>query len=301
MSHNLEDDTTVEITFDPNDEVSYYYGNLNRDEVKDVLLEASIGTFLIRDSTKDDGQNVLCVKEATKCINNYKIIHKITESSSPSTLSKNEFFLYGKEDLVFTSIPSILEFYSTHYLNQSSLVKPAFYHKKVLTLFDFLESDDPNEDLYFRASEILTIIEYTQGGDWWKAINQLGATGLIPATLVRRLKPNEWPSIRNNLLKSNKNVKSTANDIANEPIIEEIITNENDVPPKESTNQEFRARVVEDYTPSPYEHSHLSLRKGQIITVLEMKSEGKWLGQYINSVDCKRGLFPFNRVEIIDS
>ncbi len=115
---NCSDDS-VDITFDPNDEVSYYYGNLNRDEVKDILNEASIGTFLIRDSTKDDGQNVLCVKEAAKCINNYKIIHKVTENQL-----KNEFYLYGKEDLVFKSIPSILEFYSTHYLNQSPLVKP---------------------------------------------------------------------------------------------------------------------------------------------------------------------------------
>jgi hypothetical protein len=56
-------------------------------------------------------------------------------------------------------------------------------------LFEFLESDDPNEDLYFKANEILTILEYTQGGDWWKAMNKSGKTGLIPATLVRRLKP----------------------------------------------------------------------------------------------------------------
>ena len=56
---NTEEDNYV---FDFNDEVSYYYGDLNRDEVKDVLNEASIGTFLIRDSTKDLDQKVLCVK-----------------------------------------------------------------------------------------------------------------------------------------------------------------------------------------------------------------------------------------------
>ena len=116
-------DDNVEISFDPNDEVSFYFGNLSRDEVKDILNEASIGTFLIRDSTKDDGQNVLCVKEAPKCINNYKIIHKVSEDVLKHQVA-NEFYLYGKEDLVFASIPSILEFYSTHYLNQSPLVKP---------------------------------------------------------------------------------------------------------------------------------------------------------------------------------
>ncbi len=60
----------------------------------------------------------------------------------------------------------------------------------------------------------------------------------------------------------------------------------------------FKAKVVEDYTPSPYEHSHIALRKGQIVTVLEMKSMGKWLG--VLEFDGKKGLFPFNRVEIIN-
>jgi hypothetical protein len=35
---------------------------LNRDQVKDILNDASIGTFLIRDSTKDYDQKVMCVK-----------------------------------------------------------------------------------------------------------------------------------------------------------------------------------------------------------------------------------------------
>lgn len=60
----------------------------------------------------------------------------------------------------------------------------------------------------------------------------------------------------------------------------------------------FNAKVIEDYTPSPYEHSCISLRKGQIVTVLEMKSMGKWYGQSLS--DGKKGLFPFNRVEIIN-
>ncbi len=41
---------------------SYYYGDLNREEVKDILTDADIGTFLIRDSTKDFDQKVMCVK-----------------------------------------------------------------------------------------------------------------------------------------------------------------------------------------------------------------------------------------------
>jgi hypothetical protein len=41
---------------------SYYYGKLNRDDVHEILNDADIGTFLIRDSLKDSNQKVLCVK-----------------------------------------------------------------------------------------------------------------------------------------------------------------------------------------------------------------------------------------------
>lgn len=58
----------------------------------------------------------------------------------------------------------------------------------------------------------------------------------------------------------------------------------------------FKAKVIEDFTPSPYEHSCITLRKGQIVTVLEMQTMGKWFGQ----LEEKKGLFPFNRVEIIN-
>jgi hypothetical protein len=123
-------------------------------------------------------------REAPKVINNYKIIQKRSEESTDYV-----FYLFGKEDCLFSSISSILEFYSTHYLNQSPLVKPAFHHKKVVALYDFNESQDPSEDLYFKEGEILTIIEYTQGNEWWKAINQIGKCGLIPVPLIRRIKP----------------------------------------------------------------------------------------------------------------
>jgi len=33
---------------------------------------------------------------------------------------------------------------------------------------------------------------------------------------------------------------------------------------------------LKDYTPSPYEKSHVALKKGQLVTVLEMQSMGKW-------------------------
>lgn len=148
-------------------------------------------------------------REVADCVNSYKIVHRIINSAEDNSVS-HTFHIHGREDCLFESIPKILEFYSGHYLNQSPLVKPvtvnnlsinnklkiklklnkkAFNHKKVLTLYDFTESEDSNEDLYFKKNEILTILEYTQGEHWWKAVNRSGRTGLIPATLVRRLRP----------------------------------------------------------------------------------------------------------------
>ena len=67
-------------------------------------------------------------REAPKTINNYKIIHKQSTAATPVTSDDENnsvvYYLYGKEECLFPSIPSILQFYSTHYLNQSPLVKP---------------------------------------------------------------------------------------------------------------------------------------------------------------------------------
>lgn len=290
--------------FDAEDEVSYYYGNLQRDHVKEILNDAAIGTFLIRDSTKDFDQKVLCVKEAAETINSYKIM-QTRNSTSGEAESEDEtshaYYIFGKEDCLFPSIPKILEFYSTHYLNKSPLVRPAFLHKTVIAMFDFQEGGDPSEDLYFHKNDILTVLEYTQGEHWWNATFN-GNTGLIPATLVRRLKPNE--SISNSPCDTNSSDKIKESTDSN---IDKNQLNEEDQGSEEGPMKcPFKARVIEDYTPSPYETSHIALKKGQHVTVLEMKSIGKWLGQTYspdsNQMDFgKKGLFPFNRVEILKS
>ena len=107
------------------------------------------------------------------------------------------------------------------------------------------------------------------------------------------LKKNEWPSLKTELETKNSKLEYQKSEASNNSNEEENIYNE-------EINEKcpFNARVIEDYTPSPYEHSCISLKKGQLVTVLEMKSMGKWFGQ--NLADGKKGLFPFNRVEIIN-
>ncbi len=78
---------------------------------------------------------MLCVKEAPDCINSYKIMHSVKYNNNNtnkinSSLDDSDndgihsFYIFGKEECLFESIPLILEFYSTHYLNQSPLVIP---------------------------------------------------------------------------------------------------------------------------------------------------------------------------------
>jgi len=107
------------LTFDSNDELGFFYSDLNREKAREILQDSSIGTFLIRDSIKDDGKIVLCVKESYNRITNYKITNKVNENQV-----KKEFFIHGKEDFIFKTIPTMLEFYKRHYLIQSNLIKP---------------------------------------------------------------------------------------------------------------------------------------------------------------------------------
>lgn len=51
-------------------------------------------------------------------INNYKIIQTLDNGGNLS------YFILGKNDLSFKNVPDILRFYSSHYLNQSPLIKP---------------------------------------------------------------------------------------------------------------------------------------------------------------------------------
>ena len=59
----------------------------------------------------------------------------------------------------------------------------------------------------------------------------------------------------------------------------------------------FEAEVIQDYTPSPYDNSHMPLKKGQIVKVTKAEQVGMWYGELNN----QKGFFPFNRVQIVNS
>lgn len=78
-----------------------------------------------------------------------------------------------------------------------------------MSLIMLLFLKDPSEDLYFEKGDVLTVLEFTQGEHWWNASFK-NKTGLIPTTLVRRLKPDE-------LIQNNESQPSETSEASKEP------------------------------------------------------------------------------------
>jgi len=280
------------LPFDPYDDVSYDFDDLSREEVKEILNNTPIGTFLVRNSIKDFNQKVLCVNEAENLINSYKIVCNNEQS----------YFIRGKEDTQFNSIAQILQFYSSHYLNQSPLIKPVFYHKKVIALHDFQEDpDEPENDLFFKEGDILTMVSKTDYTDWTKAMNTKGQLGLIPSSYVKRLPFNDsrLKDLSNDVKNSNQRIEHNKDSNRESEISDEQIY-DNNLEENEYglvLKCPFEAEVIQDYTPSPYDNSHMPLKKGQIVKVTKAEQVGMWFGELNN----QKGFFPFNRVQIVNT
>ena len=67
-------------------------------------------------------------------MNNYKIIHTINDDSDEAVHS---FFIKGKEECIYESIPKILQFYMSHILSQTELIRPVSYLKLMSHIISF--------------------------------------------------------------------------------------------------------------------------------------------------------------------
>lgn len=107
---------------------SWYFGAMSRQDATDILMnEREGGVFLVRDSTSIIGDYVLCVKEDVK-VSHY-IINKIQQ---------NEQTVYRIGDQSFPDLPELLAFYKLHYLDTTSLRRPAARKlEKVVGKYDF--------------------------------------------------------------------------------------------------------------------------------------------------------------------
>lgn len=256
--------------FDIEDEKSWYFGTITREESNSILqFERESGIFLVRDSRSIHGDFVLCVREENK-ISNY-IINKI------QTNGQIQFRIGERE---FTNLPAILEFYRQHYLETTTLIRPA-KRLKFLTKHTLVGKDA--DDLSFEAGEVLTLIRKEEE-DWWLMQNEMGSIGLVPVNYI-----NKNPMTAFSILPSCPPANPSPQPVTSGQL-------NTDVKVQTSRQLPAKARVIRRKVPSPYDSMALKLEVGEIVTVTKMHPTGQWEGE----VNGKHGTFPFTYVRFED-
>ncbi|KAK7098555.1 adapter molecule Crk-like isoform X2 [Littorina saxatilis] len=221
----------MEADFEPEDKYSWYFGPLSREETNDILQsKKDSGIFLVRDSQSIRGDFVLCVKEDSK-VSHY-IINRITVGQM------TRFKIGDKE---FNDIPSLLNFYKSHYLDTTTLIRPA-PRLKLMGKYDFAGRDP--EDLPFQKGDILELISKDEE-EWWTARDEHGRVGQIPVKYTTK-------------------VQESTNGAATNSSMMQLPA---------------WAVVVTDRNPNAYDKSQLRLKKGEMVKVLETNVNGTWEGE----------------------
>lgn len=252
--------------FDHEDESSWYFGAISRQEAQDVLMaEKEGGVFLVRDSASSVGDYVLCVKEDSK-VSHY-IINK---------MQQNDQTRYRIGDQFFKNLPELISFYKLHYLDTTPLIRPATKKvEKVRAKFDF--DSQEKDDLSFKKGDILTIV-FKEEEQWWRAKDKNGREGSIPVPYVEKIEESSSPV--DTLRPSEGPVTSTP---------------ESKPKPKQR-KLPAKARVKQVRVPNAYDDTALKLEIGDIIVVTKTNINGQWEGE----LNGKVGYFPFTHVEFLD-
>jgi len=266
------------VGFNANDRSAWFFGVLNREMAVGKLQGKSIGTFLIRKSPRGPGDDyVLSVSETGK-IANYKITRE------------QDYYRIG--EMQFTDVPQLLEHYSVHYLDTTTLTAPVERSPPpvrrevrqnmgyVMAKFDFQAQDD--EDLPFKRGDILEVIR-KQEDKWWTARNSLGKEGSIPVPYVEATNPPQRETIQSAPPASSASHAQTTKS-ASRP---------NSTP---DDNRPVFARVVMRRLPNAYDETALPLEVGDIIRVTNRACSGQWEG----TIKGRSGHFPFTHVRIVD-
>ena len=160
-------------------------------------------------------------------------------------------------------------------------------NESVKVLYAYQGQND--SELTISENEILTVVEGT--GDWWLVRNNSGQQGYIPSNYVEKItgfpptSSSGFSGLDNNLYSNNNSGISANNDNNNNPSINS--------PSTQTSNSNFEKCVANhDYKAS--RDDELSLRKGQIVDVLEKSADGWWMGRS----EGKDGWFPSNFVEV---
>lgn len=253
--------------FDPEDKNSWYFGPLSREDTNGALQAArEAGVFLVRDSKSIAGDFVLCVKEENK-VSHY-IINKIQTGGMIR-------FRIGDQE--FPDLPSLLNFYKTHYLDTTSLLRPA-PREKYMAKYDF-PGRDP-EDLPFKKGEVLTILQKDED-QWWTARNGQGSTGLVPVPYIEKYDPDR-------VLQDSRPVPPMPQP---QPDSDPMINGK----PK-GVKLPALARAIKQRVPCAYDTKALKLEIGDLVKVTATHITGQWEGE----CQGQTGSFPFTHIQFID-
>lgn len=260
---------------------SWYFGMVSREETNTMLqAERDTGVFLLRDSTSIRGDFVLCVKEDTR-ISHY-IINKIQAGGMVK---------YRIGDHEFASLPELLQFYQTHYLDSTTLVRPV-PRQQFITKYKFAGRDP--DDLPFEKHDILFLIRKDED-QWWTMCNGHGQTGLVPVPYIERYNGEDQPRPVNSSTSQQQRpvVNSTQQPSYDNPPLYASL-------PEATVHKQrilpARAIVVKNRNPSAYDSTALTLRVGDTVLVTAMHLTGQWEGQ-LNGAS---GFFPFTHIKFID-
>ncbi|KAM9331965.1 adapter molecule crk-like [Pholidichthys leucotaenia] len=303
--------------FDAEDQASWYWGKLSRQEAVSLLQGQRHGVFLVRDSITSPGDYVLSVSENSK-VSHY-IINSISNNrQSGSGLAPPRFRIGDQE---FDALPALLEFYKIHYLDTTTLIEPISRAKHtgfvspsnvgvpqqqpeeaeyVRALFDFSGNDD--EDLPFRRGDILRVLEKPEE-QWWNAANQEGRVGMIPVPYVEKYRPASPTAGGPPTVGTGQgghvggSIDGTgvpqSNPLADpgqyaQPVVNTQLPN--------LQNGPVYARAIQKRVPNAYDKTALALEVGDMVRVTKINVNGQWEGECKG----KHGHFPFTHVRLLE-
>uniref|UniRef100_H3D9W3 Adapter molecule crk n=1 Tax=Tetraodon nigroviridis TaxID=99883 RepID=H3D9W3_TETNG len=291
--------------FDAEDQNSWYWGRLGRQEAVSLLQGQRHGVFLVRDSSSIHGDYVLSVSENSK-VSHY-IINSISNNrqsgsvtprlSSPG--SAHPRLRIGDQE--FVALSALLEFYKIHYLDTTTLIEPinkskfaSFINRLedeyVRALFDFPGNDE--EDLPFKKGDILRVLEKPEE-QWWNA-NSEGRAGMIPVPYVEKYRPASPSLVAGHSLPGGQpggtGIQTSA------PLLGDPSQYAQPTPLPNLQNGPVYARAIQKRVPNAYDKTALALEVGDRVKVTKINVNGQWEGECKG----KRGHFPFTHVKLLD-
>jgi len=254
--------------FNADDKDRWYFGIMSREEANSILqAERDSGVFLVRDSTTIKGDFVLCVKEENK------VAHYIINKIQTGGIVK---FRIGDQE--FSSLPALLNFYKTHYLDITSLIRPA-QRPKYIAKYTFVKKDP--DDLSFEKGEVLSLVRKDEE-QWWTCCNSRNEMGLVPVPYIERYTGETTSTALSSNITAHSQPDANTNG-------------------REQPRQQFQrslpayAEVIKTRIPSAYDKSQLKLQVGDRVLVTAMHISGQWEGE-LHGV---KGTFPFTHVKFL--